>query len=283
MRGVVTGRVRAPVPDGGIDYSVYLPPGYDDAARRGRRFPTLYLLHGRGDSNDDWGRVLPWLDEEIRSAALPAMICVMPDAPWSARASFYVDSESDGGAAVETAFVDVLVPHIDTRFGAPPARARAVAGYSMGGAGALRFTLARPDLFEAAIVLSPAVYDPAPPAGSSAREFGAFGVGRRTFDEARYRQLGYQVALDAVDPALPVRLFIAVGDQEYVNDPEDARHDLDYEAGVLYNRAKRVPGLRAAFRVYGGGHDWSVWERGFREGLRDISAGWWPSPAHAGP
>ena len=49
----------------------------------------------------------------------------------------------------------------------------------MGGYGALRYSLAHPDLFGAAIVLSPAVYFPEPPSDSSTREFGAFGKGKR--------------------------------------------------------------------------------------------------------
>ncbi|RNE62243.1 alpha/beta hydrolase [Cryobacterium tepidiphilum] len=273
----------AAVPGGRLDYSVYLPPGYDDAENQDRRYPTLYLLHGRGDSTDDWAQVLPWLDGRIRSGALPAVIGVIPDAPWSDRAGFYVDSRYRGGAAIETAFTEVLVPRIDSRYRTRRGRDRVVAGYSMGGAGALRFTLVRPDLFAAAIVMSPAVYVPTPPRGSSARHSGAFGVGGRVFDDARYRELGYPAALDAVDPATPIRLFIAVGDAEYRNDEADAGHDLDVEAAVLYDRARRTPGITASFRVYDGGHDWSVWERGFREGLAEISAGWEESPAHAHP
>jgi S-formylglutathione hydrolase FrmB len=226
----------------------------------------------------DWTRVLPWLDGQTTDGRLPPVICVMPDAPWSERAGYYVDSQYQGGAAIEAAYTQVLVPHIDARYRTSGGRNRVVAGYSMGGAGALRFALVRPDLFAAALVLSPAVYTPLPPGGSSARAFGAFGVGRQVFDEERYRQLGYEAALDAFDPALPIRLFITVGDTEYADadatgadTASAAGHDLDYEAAVLYNRVKRVPGIRAAFRVYGGGHNWSLWERAFREGLTLLS------------
>src|SRR5690348_6631047 len=33
----------------GGGYEVYLPPGYTGAARKGARFPVLYLLHGDGN------------------------------------------------------------------------------------------------------------------------------------------------------------------------------------------------------------------------------------------
>ena len=55
----------------------------------------------------------------------------------------------------------------------------------MGGYGAIRYSLAHPDLFGASIVLSPAVYVPKPPSDSSTREFGAFGKGTRPLLGAR--------------------------------------------------------------------------------------------------
>ena len=103
----------------------------------------------------------------------------MPDAPWSSRASYYVDSGyrgADPGRAVETAFTVDLVGHVDATYRTLANRSgRGIAGYSMGGYGAMRYSLAHPELFGAAIVLSPAVYFPEPPADSSTREFGAFG------------------------------------------------------------------------------------------------------------
>lgn len=274
---LVPGHVDTDTVVGGIDYTTYLPAGFDaDAAER---YPTLYLLHGRGDTQAAWQQVAPKLDAMIADGQVPPLIVVMPDAPWSERGSYYVDSLYTGnatgtapGQAVETAFTTDLVDHIDATYPTVDDRAgRAVGGYSMGGAGALRFATVHQDLFSSALVLSPAVYVPSTPADSSTREFGAYGRGDALYDEARYQELAYPAALHAFDPALPVHLFIAVGDDEYANPkPEDAIHDLDYEAATLYNRAKRVPGITAEMRTYDGGHDWDVWARGFAEGLTDI-------------
>src|SRR5688572_22616089 len=61
-QGTVTvGRV-ADSAAGPIDYTVYLPPGYDDAEQE---YPTLYLLHGRGDTQAAWQQVTGDLDELI--------------------------------------------------------------------------------------------------------------------------------------------------------------------------------------------------------------------------
>ncbi len=118
-------------------------------------------------------------------------------------------------------------------------------------------------------MLSPAVYDPLPPADSSAREFGAFGRGAERFVDEVYASANAEGLLAAYDARdVPVRLFLAVGDDEWPNPlPEDARHDLDQETANVHNRAKRVEGVSSQLRVLDGGHDWDVWEPAFVEGL----------------
>ena len=64
-------------------------------------------------------------------------------------------------------------------------------------------------------------------------------------------------------------MFIAVGDDEWKNpNVEDRLHDLDMETHLFFNQVVRVPNISAEFRVYNGGHDWIVWERGFAEGIQ---------------
>ena len=143
----------------------------------------------------------------------------------------------------------------------------------MGGYGALRYALAHPEMFVGALVLSPAVYIPFPPVDSSTREFGAFGVGDSLFDDDTYTALNYPALLPQFrQSALGLSMFIAVGDDEWKNErPEDALHDLDMEAHMVFNQVARVPGIRSEFRVYDGGHDWDVWRRGLVEGLPLLS------------
>ncbi|MGW5193823.1 alpha/beta hydrolase-fold protein [Kribbella sp. NPDC004138] len=256
-----------------INYNVYLPAGYDASAQR---YPVIYLLHGRGDSMSAWTQVKSRLDQLIGGGEIPPAIAIMPDAPWSSRASWYVDSAytgTDPGRPVETAFLEDLVPHVDATYRTVADRTgRAIAGYSMGGAGALRYSLAHPDLFGAAIALSPAVYFPLPPGDSSTREFGAFGKGKDPFVEATYLKLNWPAALKSfAATGLRSHLFIAVGDDEYKNPRAvDATHDLDFEAHVVFNQASRVPTLTSEFRVVDGGHDWDVWGPTFAEGAKYV-------------
>jgi len=260
-----------------LSYHLYLPPGYDSAAAT--RYPVIYLLHGRGDKMAAWTTIKPDLDRLINTGRIPPLIAIMPDAPASRRAGYYVDSQFAGtgalpaGEALETAFTSDLIAHVDATYPTKTDRLnRIVAGYSMGGYGALRYSLAHPELFGEAIVLSPAVYVPQPPPDSSTREFGAFGRGAQIFDEAIYTGKNYPAAIPGyVATGLPLVMFIAVGDDERaLADPAQASHDLDYEAHTLYNRIRRVPGITAQLRVVDGTHNWDTWRPTFVEGIEYV-------------
>ena len=86
------------------------------------------------------------------------MVVVTP----AAGNSWYVDNADAGGAGYyATAFLDELIPYIDSRFATLGRReGRAIAGLSMGGYGALRYALDRPDLFCAVASLSGALFKP---------------------------------------------------------------------------------------------------------------------------
>jgi enterochelin esterase-like enzyme len=254
-----------------ISYNVYLPPGYSSTAKH---YPVLYLLHGRGDSMSAWTQVKGNLDQMIADGSIPPTIAIMPDAPWSSRASYYVDSDyrgSDPGRPVETAFTTDLINYVDATYRTIPARdGRIIGGYSMGGYGAIRYSIAHPDLFAASIVLSPAVYNPVPPKDSSARTFGAFGQGKALFVDSIYRNLDYPAELPQFSAKdLPSHMFIAVGDDEYQNPSfVDYIHDLDVESHVLYKYAEHATNLSAELRILNGGHDWNVWGPAFEEGAK---------------
>ena len=171
-----------------IAYNVYLPAGYSSTAKR---YPVLYLLHGRGDSMSAWTQVKGRLDQLIADGAIPA-----DDRDHAGRSLEHprellrrlaVQGLRPQGHERRAAGRDGVHPGSDParRFDVPHDRAigtgASVGGYSMGGYGAIRYSLAHPDLFVSSIVLSPAVYIPKPPNDSSTREFGAFGHGRDLF------------------------------------------------------------------------------------------------------
>jgi enterochelin esterase-like enzyme len=253
---------------GPVSFQVRLPSGYSDTRQR---FPVVYLLHGRGLSMNDWQLLVSEADRLVAERRMRPTILVMPDAPWSDRAGWYVDSAYEGadarGWAVETALASDLVAHVDATYRTSARREhRVVGGFSMGGAGALRFALAHQSTFSAAIVLSPAVYIPRPPANSNCRPSGAFGVGSERFDQARYAALSYPTLLPDVVPRLRLRLFVAAGDREYLGHPAgEAKLTIPYQTALLHNQLIQTPGVSARWRILGGGHDWDVWLPAFVE------------------
>ena len=140
---VETVEFRAPAVDRPMKYEIVLPPGYDDAANAGRRYPTLYLLHGEDRSFLAWREIL----DGATAAGEREMILVMPDAG----ESFYVNwARSDDGRrdAWEDYLVDDVVGHVDAHYRTVAAReGRAVAGFGMGGYGALTVGLRNADRF----------------------------------------------------------------------------------------------------------------------------------------
>jgi enterochelin esterase-like enzyme len=272
----VVSTMRSAALGGPVAFRVHLPTGYSDG---GPRLPVAYLLHGRGSSMHEWERLVTEVDRLVAQKRMRPTVLVMPDAPWSGRAGWYVDSgyrgADDPGGAVETALASELVAHVDQSYRTSRRREhRLVAGYSMGGAGALRFALSHPLTFSAAIVLSPAVYVPRPPLNSTCRASGAFGVGSKRFVQERYAALSYPTLLPDVDPHLPLRLFVAAGDREYVGHPPgEAELTIPHQTALLYNQLIQTLGVSASWRIYGGGHDWDVWLPGFVEGFEMLLPG----------
>jgi enterochelin esterase-like enzyme len=224
-------------------YTVYLPDGYQTS---GLRYPVFYLLHGNGQTLNDWsisGRIQPTTDELIASGRIPPTIIVMPDAG----TTWYVDRKEQ----METAFIQDLLPDVEANFRTVAARnGRVIGGLSMGGFGSLRFALKYPEKFAAAALLSPAIYDPEPPENSGARRVGVFGA--PAYDAEVWKQLNYPPLLDAYfAKKQPVAMYINSGD--------DDEFMIEADATKLYSllRKNRQP---AELRIVNGSHSWPVWE-----------------------
>lgn len=124
---------------------IYLPPGYD---AKSARYPVLYLLHGGGGDAANWvtfGHVQETVDN-----AGGNLIVVMPD---GSNGLWY--DAPDGSLLNETYVIDWLIPFVDRHLRTIPTReARAIAGLSNGGLGAMVLAAKHPDLFVAATSMS---------------------------------------------------------------------------------------------------------------------------------
>lgn len=129
---------------------IILPDSYD--AQKKQRFPVVYLLHGYSGSYSNWISKVSSLKEYSDQYN---MIIVCPDGAYS---SWYLDSPVDKNSQYKTyvgsevpAFVDSAYHTIAER------KARAIAGLSMGGHGAIYLAWSFPETFGAAGSMSGAV------------------------------------------------------------------------------------------------------------------------------
>jgi enterochelin esterase family protein len=128
---------------------VWLPPSY---ASRGR-YPVIYMITGFTGFGEmqlnrgAWSESLPErLDRLTASGAMRECIVVMPDCFTRYGGSQYLDSSATG--RYESHLLKELVPHVDRSFRtlARPS-ARAIAGKSSGGYGAIVLGMRHPDIF----------------------------------------------------------------------------------------------------------------------------------------
>jgi len=129
---------------------VYLPPSYPKQLLR--RYPAIFYLPGFGSTGRSAAQTHPWkenpierLDRLIAEKKAPEMILVIPDCFTLYGGSQYMDSPGTG--RYEEHLTAELVPYIDARYRTAGARARAVAGKSSGGFGALRLAMRHPEIF----------------------------------------------------------------------------------------------------------------------------------------
>lgn len=226
-------------------FSVYKPPGY--APEKGP-YPVVLLLHGANGDENDWpvkGNVGHTLDALINTRRLQPMVVVMP----GHKQMWWVDGNLE---PAESVLFQELLPTIEQRYAVMRTReGRAIAGLSAGGHAAIRQALKRPQMFAAIAALSPAIYDPEPPANSSAwKDQQWFKNGR--FDKQTWDRLNWMPLWDAyVAQPLRVPMYINTGDHD--------RFDIAMPAVSFYMKVRRLQPGKAEFRVVDGDHEWPVW------------------------
>jgi hypothetical protein len=124
-------------------FLVYLPPGYG-GARAGVHYPVLYLLHGNDQPASTFLQIglQAQLDRLISQHAIPPLIAVMIQGGSGANNWRNIGSRHYESYVLEVQeLVDRMLPTI------PQRGARAIAGDSMGGYGAMNVTLGNPYRF----------------------------------------------------------------------------------------------------------------------------------------
>jgi enterochelin esterase family protein len=212
----VTGQVRRAF--------VYTPPGYDAGQKR---YPTLYLQHGAGESERAWsmqGRANFILDNLIAVGSAVPMLIVMDqgyaDLPRGTAQAGGPNANAFGRVVLED-----LIPTIDREFRTiADADHRAIAGLSMGGGQALNIGLLNLDRF---------------------RWIGVFSGAIRDFD------VSSSPLADASAANRTIRLlWIGCG-----------IGDVFYAANEQLHAALDLAGVRHQWFVSPGAHEWQDWRK----------------------
>jgi len=137
------------------DATVYLPPSYAESPMR--RYPVLYLLHGYGGKQDTFTTRLASLAESqdrlATAQGFSEFIVVTPSAYTLHKGSMYSASPTTGDW--EKFVAEDLVAYMDGHYRTLATRmSRGLAGHSMGGYGALRIGMKRPDVFLSLYLMS---------------------------------------------------------------------------------------------------------------------------------
>jgi len=230
-----------------LPFWVILPENYETSKEN---YPVLYLLHGLFGSCDNWLDLTAIKDY----LADKELIAVLPEGG----NSWYCDSATIEKDKFESSFIHEFIPTVEANYRVfGNKEKRAIAGLSMGGFGALKFALKRPDLFIFAGSMS-----------------GAFEAPRLTennqgFGWAELRPSILEVFGKETSAARAANdLFKIIGQI-----PEEKKSSLPYiyidcgfDDGFLeINRglAEALEEKRITFEYYevSGGHDWNYWDK----------------------
>jgi len=138
---------------------VFLPPSY--AKDTHRRYPVVYALHGYSIGAEQWTHEIhvPQTIEGAFAQGANEMIVVLPDSKTIYNGSMYSSSMTTGD--FENFIARDVVTYIDAHYRTIPERtSRGLVGHSMGGYGASRIGMKRPDVFGALYIMSPCCMSP---------------------------------------------------------------------------------------------------------------------------
>ncbi len=238
-----------------VEFTVYLP---DEYARTAGKLPAVYLLHGLDGDQNEWleNGTVNIFNTLVKKGGIHPRVVIMPT---FGPQSWWVDGAKD---KAESALIQELMPYVEARYKLVTARAgRAVAGWSMGGYGALNLAMKYPDRFCAAAVVAPEIYDPLPAETSAVRRMPQFMRGQ-AFDPATWKALNYPAQLDAYRKSgIKVPIWVVSGD-------DDAVLGLVPMAAGLYGRLTEIQPGKTELRIINGELDWATVRNALPDALR---------------
>lgn len=251
-----------------ISYSVILPEDYYISTAR---YPVLYLFHGIGGDSSTWleyGNLARLMDRMVKTEGITPFIMLIPDGY-----NAYYSDAFDGSFPYETFFTKEFVPYIDRTYRTldNPTN-RAIAGFSMGGFGALTVSMRNKDMFRSVIALAPSIRtdkqysEEMPQEGWDSqwgRIFGAKGEsGAKRLTSYYKARSPYHIILNSsAHDWSDFHIFMDVGDKEgTLAASNDELHKL-----LL---SKQIP---HHWHVRSGGHDFYCWNEAMPSAFRFLN------------
>jgi predicted alpha/beta superfamily hydrolase len=237
---------------------VLLPPGYDAAENRSKRYPVLYMLDGQNlfdacrseVSHEEW-RVDETVYRLIREKAIPEIIVVGVDHAGAKRAYEFLPYRDSFNPDLEFLATEVL-PFVNGQYRTLTGQGNtALGGSSYGGVATLYALLARPQTFGYGLIESPSIW---------------VGMGQLIRDTSPL-------------VAVPRKVFMAFGSAE-MSRGEGERLVQGFFATVAAN-FKAAGYDDSNFRyVYepGAKHTESAWARRLPDALKFLFGDWKPQP-----
>ena len=233
-----------------LPYKIVLPPGYGLFSACRIRYPVIYLLHGWNSHYD------AWLSRTALAqyAAEHQLIIITPEG----NNGWYTDSATTSANKYESYIVQELIPDVDKRLRTiAERRGRAIAGFSMGGYGAVKFGFKHPELFAFVASMSGALDATSRTDDPSIMQ--AFGdtdsVERKSNDVLR---LAEEFPSERI-PLLPYFYIDCGRDDPWLNTNQRFAEIL---------RERKIP---VEFRQLPGDHNWPYWDKQLGEVLRVAS------------
>lgn len=225
--------------------NVYRPPVPDSA-----NLPVLYLLHGSpGSASDPAHAGIPALIDHLLADGYPPFVLAVPDGNGSKRRDTEWANAVDGSDQFETFVTQGVVNAVEGSNRRDRTR-RAIAGFSMGGYGAVNLALHHPDLYGQVVPIA-----------------GYFHV------DDTSGVFGHQLeAIDANTPEL--HLADARGQRMLVVDGDQGRDRVvSGESRLFYQQllAARIP---ASYEQLVGDHSWKFVAAAFPDVVRFLDAEW---------
>lgn len=251
---------HSPSVGGSVEYSVFLPPSYQDS---NQAFPVIYFLHGLFNDHTSWavdryGNIPRQIEQMISRKEIPSAILVFPNG----QNSFYTD-QLDGTRKFEQFLISDLITEIEEKFRTKEeGQYRAIGGVSMGGYGALKAAMKNPGLYSSVAAVSPIVFlgdDPSSSIrGSDSRmaQFlvrifePIFGI---PFDTNHWRENSLENLARTADLG-DLNIYFAYGTADRYNDAFPMQQGVETLDAILRER-----GVSHTYRAYPGEpHGWEL-------------------------